>query len=92
MFNFFKKKIYNLHTFESLNEDMKRKENFYYDVENECVRIKGTDIFEELNELTFNRLRCFMWLHKTNVKTKRKLSNFEIWEYFDKKDPKQLKR
>lgn len=27
MFNFFKKKIYNLHTFESLNEDMKRKEN-----------------------------------------------------------------
>ena len=53
MFNFFKKKIYNLHTFESLNEDMKRKENFYFDVENECVRIKGTDIFEELNELTF---------------------------------------
>jgi len=53
MFNFFKKKIYNLHTLESLNEDMKRKENFYYDVENECVRIKGTDIFEELNELTF---------------------------------------
>lgn len=53
MFNFFKKKIYNLHTFESLNEDMKRKENFYYDVENECVRVKGTDIFEELNELTF---------------------------------------
>lgn len=53
MFNFFKKKIYKLHTFESLNEDMKRKEHFYYDVENECVRVKGTDIFEELNELTF---------------------------------------
>lgn len=53
MFNFIKKKIYNLHTFESLNEDMKRKENFYYDVENKCVHIKGTDIFEELNELTF---------------------------------------
>jgi hypothetical protein len=57
MFNFLKKKIYNLHTFESLNEDMKRKEYFYYDVENKCVRVKirvnGTDIFEELNELTF---------------------------------------
>lgn len=56
MFNFFKKKIYNLHTFESLNEDMKRKENFYYDVENKCVHIKGTDIFEELNELTFKSI------------------------------------
>lgn len=53
MFNFFKKKIGNLHTFESLNEEMKRKEYFYYDVENKCVRIKGTVIFEELNELTF---------------------------------------
>lgn len=53
MFNFFKKKKYNLHTAESLNEDMKRKEHFYYDVENECVRVKGTDIFEELNDLTF---------------------------------------
>lgn len=53
MFNFFKKKIYNLHTFESLNEEMERNEYFYYDVENKCVRIKGTDIFEELNELTF---------------------------------------
>lgn len=46
----------------------------------------------ELLKHRLNRLRCFMWLHKTNVKTKRKLSNFEIWEYFDKKDPKQLKR
>lgn len=53
MFNFFKKKIYNLHTFESLNEKIDRKENFYFDIENECVRVKGTDIFEELNELTF---------------------------------------
>lgn len=53
MFNFFKKKIYNLHTFESLNDDMKRNEYFYFDVENECVRVKGTAIFEELNELTF---------------------------------------
>lgn len=53
MFNFIKKKIYNLHTFESLNEEMERKEHFYYDVENKCVRVKGTDIFEELNELTF---------------------------------------
>lgn len=53
MFNFFKKKIYKLHTFESLNEEMARKEYFYYDVENECVRVKGTDIFEELNDLTF---------------------------------------
>ena len=46
----------------------------------------------ELLKHQLNRLRCFMWLHKTNVKTKRKLSNFEIWEYFDKKNPKQLKR
>lgn len=53
MFNFFKKKIGNLHTFESLSEEMERKEYFYYDVENKCVRVKGTDIFEELNELTF---------------------------------------
>lgn len=53
MFNFIKKKFYNLHTFESLNEEMARKEHFYYDVENECVRVKGTDIFEDLNELTF---------------------------------------
>ena len=53
MFNFLKKKIYDLHTFESLNEEIERKEHFYYDVENKCVRIKGTDIFEELNDLTF---------------------------------------
>lgn len=53
MFKFFKKKFCNLYTFESLSEEMERKEHFYYDVENKCVRIKGTDIFEELNDLTF---------------------------------------
>lgn len=25
-----------------------------------------------------NRLRCFMWLHKTNFKTRRKLTNIDI--------------
>lgn len=39
-----------------------------------------------------NRLRCFMWLHETNFKTKRKLSNIDIFDYFDKKDPKQINR
>lgn len=39
-----------------------------------------------------NRLRCFMWLHKTNFKIKRKLTNIDIWDYFNKKDPKQIKR
>lgn len=46
----------------------------------------------ELLKHQLNRLRCFMWLHKTNFKTKRKLTNIDIWDYFDKKDPKQLKR
>lgn len=45
-----------------------------------------------LLEHQLNRLRCFMWLHKTSFKTKRKLSNFEIYDYFDKKDPKRLNR
>lgn len=39
-----------------------------------------------------NRLRCFMWLHKTNFKTRRKMTNIDIWDYFNKKDPKQLKK
>lgn len=67
MFNFFKKKIYNPQTFESLNEDMKRKENFYFDVEHRCVCIKGTDIFEELNELTFKSVDADKPDYKTSA-------------------------
>ena len=46
----------------------------------------------ELLRHQLNRLHCFMWMHKTNFRTGRKLSNIDIWDYFNKKDPKRLKR
>lgn len=50
MFNFFKKKTFSK---DCLNELMERKDNFTFDTERNLVRIKGTDIFGPLNDLTF---------------------------------------
>lgn len=50
-FNFFGK--HKLYTVDELNERIERKEHFFYDAENECIRIKNTELFEELNDLTF---------------------------------------
>lgn len=50
MFNFFKKKTFSK---DCLNKLMKRKDIFTFDTEHNCVRIRGTDIFGPLNDLTF---------------------------------------
>lgn len=50
-FNLFGKR--KLYTIDELNERIERKDHFYYDAENECIRIKDTELFEELNDLTF---------------------------------------
>ena len=40
-----------------------------------------------------NRLRCFLWMNIPSYScSKRKIKNIDIWNYFDKKDPKQLNR
>lgn len=50
MFSFFKKKTFSK---DCLNELMERKDIFTFDTERNCVRIRGTDIFGPLNDLTF---------------------------------------
>lgn len=50
MFNFFKKKTFSK---DCLNELMERKDIFTFDTERNLVRIKGTEIFGPLNDLTF---------------------------------------
>jgi len=50
MFNFFKKKTFSK---DCLNELMERKDIFTFDTESNFIRIRGTDIFGPLNDLTF---------------------------------------
>ena len=50
MFNFFKKKTFSK---DCLNELMERKDIFTFDTERNRVRIRGTEIFGPLNEITF---------------------------------------
>ena len=50
MFNFFKKKTFDL---ESVNGLMSRNDKFYFDTNCNIVRIKGTSIFGPLQDLTF---------------------------------------
>ena len=50
MFNFFKKKTFSK---DCLNELMERKDIFTFDTELNLVRIRGTEIFGPLNNLTF---------------------------------------
>lgn len=50
MFNFFKKKTFSK---DCLNERMERKDIFTFDTECNFIRIRGTDIFGPLNDLTF---------------------------------------
>lgn len=50
-FNLFGKR--KLYTIDELNERIERKDHFFYDAKNECIRIKNTELFEELNDLTF---------------------------------------
>ena len=50
MFNFFKKKTFSK---DCLNELMERKDIFIFDTERNLVRIRGTEIFGPLNNLTF---------------------------------------
>lgn len=53
MFGFFKKTL----PFSVINEEMERKDNFYFDVDTKYVRIKGTDIFGPLKDLTFKSVK-----------------------------------
>lgn len=47
----------------------------------------------ELLKHQLNRLRCFLWMNMSSYScSKRKIKNIDIWNYFDKKDPKQLNR
>lgn len=53
MFGFFKKTL----PFSIIDEEMERKDNFYFDVDTKYVRIKGMDIFGPLKDLTFKSVK-----------------------------------
>lgn len=47
----------------------------------------------ELLRHQLNRLRCFLWMNMPTYSCfKRKISNIDIWDYFNKKDPKRTNK
>lgn len=75
MFSFFKKKTFSK---DCLNELMERKDIFTFDTEHNCVRIRETDIFGPLNDLTFESVN--------NIKTFKIIPGYKVGKelYFNR--------
>lgn len=70
------------HRFKMLNEEI-----------NVIKNEKPTEDPNELLRHQLNRLRCFLWMNMPTYScSKRKISNIDIWDYFNKKDPKKITR